>query len=216
MTLSQCLLRIFRLLAVFLLIGSACGTAAIAGGVEDAPRRFIGGKLYEQQNDRECKGIGTAFAKDLKLMALFSNAFYDAGNQLHLCFHIFADAGAMPQDMVYQISDQDGHLLDALSPPVSSSPVPLSGCTVMDIYFEDYNQDGITDILLGIRCFKAQEQGAAVGQGDSVVYLSSVSENTIWLRQREDVNRAIASLSDYGQTEEVIRSVLSKDAVPAP
>ncbi len=184
--------------------------------IEEESEYTVGGPMYAKKYDRECEDAGAVFAKDLKSMPLFSNAFFDAGSGAYLCFHIFGKESDTPQDMVYQISDREANLLDALTPPMSSSPTPLVECNVWNLYFEDYNQDNITDILLGIGCFKPQGQGDGVGQGDSVVYLSSVSENTVWLRQREDVNRAIASLPDYAQAGSVIRSVLAKKAVPHP
>lgn len=178
---------------------------------------FIGGSLHDKQYDQECEAVGRIFSNELGMMSLFANAFYDAESTSTLCFHVLGNEGAPPppQDMVFRISDREGQLLDALTPPMTSSTAELTECNIWQVYFEDYNQDGITDILLGIGCFNPEINGGQ-GQGDSVVYLSSISEGSIWLRQNEDVNTAIASLDDYTQAASVIRSVLGGNTPHPP
>ena len=97
---------------------------------------------------------------------------------------------------------------------MTSSSTPLEGCNLWDAYFDDYNKDGITDITLMIGC--APTGNGGTGRNDNAVYLSVISEGAIWLRQRQDLNKAVAAYAAYDQVEPVIRAVLSGKRYPRP
>ena len=167
---------------------------------------LVGGPRYAKQFDRECEAVARMLTAGNNRISLFANAFFDGQGKSVMCLQVFGEDGDTPEQMIYHITDRQGNLLEALVAPASSSAVPLVECNIWNVDFEDYNGDTITDILLGIGCFDPASQK---GTGDSVVYLSTESEDLIWLRQRQDVNKAIASLPDYAKAGEIIREVIN-------
>lgn len=187
--------------------------APVAGAQEEESEVKAGGVLYVEQYSAACAKICQEKAREKNLPFIPSYAFFDVESNSNLCLGILWQGDGSPQSMAYQIFDMKGNLLDALVAPRTSSAVPLESCNVWGVYFDDYNQDKITDITLMIGCFNPRNDD---GQNDNVVYLSSVSENSIWLRQRDDVNQAVATITEYAQVDSTIRAVLSGRAYPKP
>ncbi len=199
-----------------LLVSLCFAMTAFAQEEEDdfEPENKIGGPLYAPQYNATCEKISNKTAQSSHRYSLFANAFIDKSSGTAMCFNILQGESISPRDFTYQISDMKGNLLEELVPPITSSGTKLNYCNIWDIYFDDYNKDAITDIAMLIGC--APPADGNTGQSDNVVYLSTVSEGSVWLRQRQDLNTAVATYTEYEQMEPVIRAVLNGKNYPKP
>ncbi|WP_027184728.1 hypothetical protein [Desulfovibrio inopinatus] len=174
----------------------------------------VGGPMYVPKFDATCNTIAQRSGKSIQRWTMFAYAFFDPDSGSTMCLNILSGNDSSPRTLSYQLTDMKGNLIEELVPPITSSATPLQGCNLWDVYFDDYNKDKITDIALLIGC--APPDDGNVGRNDNVVYLSAISEGTVWLRQREDLNQAIATYTDYEQMEPVIRAMLSGKSYPKP
>lgn len=137
-----------------------------------------------------------------------SFAFYSGkAENLDLCLtSLFPPGGERLSDVAFLITELDGMVLEELTTPQSTNPGPLEDCWPNEVVFDDFNGDGSVDILLMIGCYNGE---ADRPENDNVVYLSEKSEGTVWLRQRENMNRLVGSYTDSAQAVTALKRAVS-------
>lgn len=190
---------------------------ALASGVQ--ARTVATGDFHMGEYDRNCFRLNDTMERNYPNytpLAELSFAFYGGfkDNQ-DLCLTSLFEPGGLGMDGVaLLISELEGGMvLEELTTPQGTNPGPLEDCWPSEIHFDDLNSDGTTDILLMIGCYNGE---ADRPENENVVYLSTVSEGSVWLRQSEEMNRVVGSMTNSGQAAQAVRVALGIDGGPWP
>lgn len=182
--------------------------ASEAQGAAAEKATGVGGVYYAEKYTPACSSINQKDAEEQHATPVLAYAFYDPDSEEHLCLNILSKGNAPPKDMIYRITDMNGDLLEPLPQPMTSSAPPLKNCSIMEIFFDDYNNDAIPDFTVMIGCLPVANETNA--RHDNVFYFSSVRDGMIWMRQYERINETVASLRQYSEVKSTIMTALSK------
>ena len=141
-------------------------------------------------------------------------AFAEQAGGASVCFQTYIpDEGEYTvENTAIVIAEIDtGQVLEQLSRPQLSNN-RTTFCWHTGAGFDDFNNDGYSDILLMVMC----DLGDGSQIYDNVPYITEVREGSLFTVQREDLKGVVVNYADYASAAVALRGALGTGPVPRP